>query len=155
VPFMNKIGGGSARRFGLSRRSQFYSCVTHTAVTTLNPADNKCYYPANYAATGTTAPQQQGPGCYSGGGTWGSEPNAGCCSCSGCPYSECIGCFGVSCYCYTSNWTFLGTVGGSCYAPYYITVNVTTYSCPVNNGIATLSGTTCVYPATYNATLMG
>lgn len=155
MPFISKIGGGSARRFGLSRRVQFYFCSAHTNVVTLNPADNKCYYPANYAATATTAPQTVGPGCYSGGGFWGSEPNAGCCSCAGCPYDGCIGCFSVYCNCYNSSWQFLGNVGGSCYAPYYTTQNVTTYSCPVNSGVATVSGTTCVYPATYNATLMG
>jgi len=153
MPFLNKVSGGSARKFGLSRRSAFWLCNTHPGVATLNNGDKKCYYPANYNATATTSQQQQGPACYSGGGTWGSEPNAGCCGCGGCPYEGCIGCFGVSCYCYTSNWTFLGTVGGWCYAPYYITVNVTTYSCPQNPGIATVSGTSCVYPSTYNATM--
>jgi hypothetical protein len=34
-------------------------------------------------------------------------------------------------------------------------VNVTTYSCPTHTGVATVSGTTCVYPASYNATLNG
>lgn len=155
MPFMNKIGGGSARKFGLTRRSIFYTCNTHSTVATLNTTDFRCYYPANYAATATTAPQQVGPGCYSGGTVWGSEPNAGCCSCAGCPFEGCIGCFSVHCNCYNSSWQFLGNVGGSCYAAYYTTQNVTTYSCPTHTGVATLSGTTCVYPASYNATLNG
>lgn len=155
MPFLNKVSGGSARKFGLSRRSQFYLCGVNTSIVTLNNADKKCYYPASYAATATTSQQQQGPGCYSGGGFWGSSPGAGCCSCSGCPYANCIGCFDVSCQCYSPSWVPLGNSSGSCYSPYYITVNVTTYSCPVNTGIATVSGTTCVYPATYDATLSG
>lgn len=155
MPFLNKVSGGSARKFGLSRRVQFYLCSVHTNVVTLNNSDKKCYYPADYSATATTSQQQQGPDCYSGGGFWGSSPGAGCCSCAGCPYEGCVGCFDVSCTCYNSSWQYIGNVGGSCYAPYYRTVNVTTYSCPQNSGIATVSGTTCVYPATYNATLSG
>lgn len=155
MPFMNKIGGGSARRFGLSRRSTFFTCNTHTAVVTLNNTDRRCYYPANYSATATTSQQQQGPACYSGGGVWGSSPGAGCCSCSPCPYANCNGCYDTSCTCYDYGWNPIGNSSGSCYSPYYITVNVTTYSCPTHTGIATVSGTTCVYPASYNATENG
>lgn len=155
MPYLNRIGGGSARKFGLSKGS--FKCLTNASIVTL-AADNRCYYPANYAATATTTTYscQQGPGCYSGGGAWGSEPNAGCCSCASCPYSNCVGCFSVYCTCYDPGWNPLGNVSGSCYQPYYITTTCssTTYSCPVNSGIATLSGTTCVYPASYNATLV-
>lgn len=151
MPFLNKVGGGSARKFGLSRRVQFYVCSTNTGITSLNPADNKCYYPANYGAS--SSQQQQGPACYSGGGTWGSNPGAGCCSCSACPYANCAGCFDVSCQCYNTSWQPIGNSSGSCYQPYYI--NTTVYSCPQNTSVATLSSTTCVYPATYNATLSG
>ena len=155
MPYLNRIGSGSARKFGLSKGA--FKCLVNGGITTLG-ADNRCYYPANYAATATTTSYscQQGPGCYSGGGTWGSEPNAGCCSCSGCPYANCVGCFGVSCNCYNSSWQYLGSTSGGCYQPYYITTTCssTSYSCPVNSGIASLSGTTCVYPASYNATLV-
>ena len=151
MPYINRISGGSARKFGLTRRSSFYLCGTHTAIVTLNNTDKKCYYPASYNAS--SSQQQQGPGCYSGGGYWGSDGvGAGCCSCAGCPYAGCVGCFGVSCTCYNASWQYIGNVGGSCYQPYYITVTV--YSCPVNTGIATVSGSTCVYPAAYNATLV-
>lgn len=51
MPFLNKVSGGSARKFGLSRRSTFYTCNTHTGIVTLNNTDRKCYYPANYSAT--------------------------------------------------------------------------------------------------------
>lgn len=153
MPFVSKIGGGSARKFGLTRRSIFYTCNTHTAVVTLNNTDRRCYYPANYAATATNFSYscQQGPGCYSGGGTWGSEPNAGCCWCNQ------GNCYGVSCTCYDANWNPIGNSGGGCYQPYYITTTCTgtNYSCPTNTGVATLSGTTCVYPASYNATVNG
>lgn len=155
MPFVSKIGGGSARRFGLTRRSTFFSCVNHPGVAVLNNSDKKCYYPANYAATATTTNQTVGPGCYSGGGHWGSEPNAGCCHCAGCPYANCVGCFSVHCQCYDYGWNPIGNVGGGCYAPYYTTQQVTNYSCPQNTGVATLSGQTCVYPATYNATEIG
>ena len=40
--------------------------------------------------------------------------------------------------------------GGYCY--YSCTGSTTTYSCPINTGVATLSGTTCVYPSNYAAT---
>jgi len=50
MPFLNRVSGGSARRFGFSRRSIIFTCNTHTAITTLNNSDKKCYYPANYAA---------------------------------------------------------------------------------------------------------
>jgi hypothetical protein len=154
MPFTNKIGGGSSRKFGLTRRSTFWLCNTHSGIAVLNNADKKCYYPANYAATATTT-QQQVQGCHSGGGAWGSDPStwSSCCSCSGCPYSNCIGCFSLGCQCYAPGWHPLGNTSGGCYAPYYITQNVTSYSCPVNSSAASLSGTTCVYPATYNATM--
>lgn len=48
MPFLNKISGGSARKFGLSKGS--FKCITHFGVATL-AADNRCYYPANYTAT--------------------------------------------------------------------------------------------------------
>jgi len=159
MPFISKIGGGSARKFGLTRRSTFFTCNTHTAVVTLNNTDRRCYYPANYAATASNYSYscQQGPGCYSGGGTWGTEPNAGCCYCNACPFANCVGCFGTGCNCYNSGWQFLGNGSGGCYNPYYITTTCTgtNYSCPTNTGVATLSGTTCVYPASYNATANG
>lgn len=149
MPYMNRMSGGSARKFGFTRRVGFYSCNTHTGIVTRNVNDNKCYYPSNYAATGTTSQQQQGPGCYSGGDNYSGN----CCTCGGCCASPCAGCWynGSGCTCYTPDWNPCGT-GASCYNAYYITVNVTTYSCPVNTGIATVSGTTCVYPAAYNAT---
>lgn len=152
MPFYNSIR--SIGPLGAGRRVKLggFKCLTHTNIVTFNPADNKCYYPASYAATATTTQQQQGPGCYSGGGAWGSSPGAGCCSCSACPFQNCIGCFDVSCLCYSPSWVPLGNGGGGCYQPYFINVNVTTYSCPVNTSIATVSGSTCVYPATYNAT---
>lgn len=90
MPFLSKVGGGSARRFGFSRRSIIYTCNTNTSMVTFNPSDRKCYYPAdyvatnnrtcpsggtlsgtncvypaNYGATGTSV--NSGPGCWSGG----------------------------------------------------------------------------------------
>lgn len=67
MPFLNKVSGGSARKFGLSRRSVFYTCNTNTAIVTLNNSDRKCYYPANYNATAT----QTGSYCPSGGSNCG------------------------------------------------------------------------------------
>ena len=154
MPFLSKIGGGSARRFGLTKSA--FKCLVNGGIVTLGP-DNKCYYPANYPATATNFTYScQVLGCHSGGGYWGSEPEAGCCSCAACPYENCVGCFSIYCQCYTPNWQPLGTTSGSCYAPYYATSTCTgtSYSCPVNTGVATVSGTTCVYPATYNATLV-
>lgn len=156
MPFLNKVSGGSARKFGLSRRSVFYTCNTHTGIVSLNNTDRKCYYPANYNATATTTSgtTQQGPGCYSGGDNYSGN----CCTCGGCCASPCAGCWynGSGCTCYTPDWQPCGT-GASCYGAYYINVPYTntTYSCPVNTGIATLSSTTCVYPAAYNATANG
>lgn len=150
MPYMNRVSGGSARKFGFTRRVGFYSCNTHTSITTLNNTDKKCYYPSNYSATATTTQQQQGPGCYSGGDNYGGT----CATCYGCCASPCAGCWysgGGGCTCYTPDWQPCG-VGAGTYGAYYINVNVTTYSCPVNSGIATVSGTTCVYPAAYNAT---
>lgn len=151
MPFLNKVGSGSARKFGLSRRIQFYTCNTNTAIVTLS--GTTCTYPANYAATATT--QQVGPGCYSGGFACGNSccsgygQAAGCsCDCSWCTGS-CDSCTGQNFgggNCGNQGWL-------SCYGAYY--VNQTTYSCPTNTGIATLSGTTCVYPASYSATLNG
>lgn len=152
MPFLNKVSGGSARRFGFSRRVAFYTCNTNTSLVTLNNADKKCYYPSNYAATATTT--QQGPGCYSGGVQCGNS----CVSCTG----QAAGC-GVQCngWCAgdCNSCTGINFGGGNCgnqgwqssYGAYYI--NVTTYSCPTNSSVVSLSGTTCVYPAAYNATL--
>ena len=152
MPFLNKRGSGSARRFGLSMRSVFYTCNTNTSIVTLT--GTTCVYPANYAATATTT--QQGPACYSGGAQCGNQ----CVSCTG----QAAGC-GVQCngWCSgsCSSCTGIDFGGGNCgnqgwqssYTAYYI--NVTTYSCPTNTSAVTLSGTTCVYPATYNATLNG
>ena len=156
MPYLNRISGASARKFGLSKGS--FRCLTNTSIVSL-ASDNRCYYPANYAATATTTNYscQQGPGCYSGGGFWGSDgAGAGCCSCASCPWPNCAGCFSVHCTCYDTGWNPLGNVGGSCYQPYYITTTCssTSYSCPVNSGVVSLSGTTCVYPASYNATLV-
>lgn len=154
MPFLNRVAGGSARKFGLSKGS--FRCLTHVGIATLNPADNRCYYPANYAATGTTSYYscQQGPGCYSGGESTGG----GCCSCGGCCANPCAGCWYSGhggCTCYDTGWNPCG-VGASCYSPYYITATCssTSYSCPTNSGIASLSGTTCVYPASYPASLV-
>jgi hypothetical protein len=47
MPYINRISGGSARKFGLTRRSSFYLCGTHTAIVTLNNTDKKCYYHHN------------------------------------------------------------------------------------------------------------
>lgn len=151
MPFFNSIR--SIGPLGAGRRVKLggFKCLTHTNIVTFNPADNKCYYPANYSATATSSPYQV-LGCHQGGGQWGSNPGAGCCSCSPCPYQNCAGCFDVSCTCYNYGWSPLGNSSSSCYQPYYATYYSTTYSCPVNTGIATVSGTTCVYPATYNAT---
>lgn len=152
MPYLNRIGGGSARKFGLSKGS--FRCLTNTSIVTL-AADNRCYYPANYNATATTTSYscQQGPGCYSGGDQYGGS----CCVCGGCCASPCAGCWfnGSGCTCYTPDWQPCGT-GASCYGAYYIntTCSSTSYSCPTNSGVATLSGTTCVYPASYNATLV-
>ena len=156
MPFLNKVSGGSARKFGLSRRSVFYTCNTHSGVVTLNNTDRKCYYPANYNATAT-------PGSFTGwacpggancGTTCYSHPVAGC-SCNGWCTCDCRqGCGGATgycggsgdCYCIdrpANQWS-----ASAVYSP-------TTYSCPTNSGVATVSGTTCVYPAAYNATENG
>lgn len=153
MPYLNRISGASARKFGLSKGS--FKCLTNTSIVTLG-ADNRCYYPANYSATATTTTYscQQGPGCYSGGDNYSGS----CCVCGSCCASPCAGCWynGYGgCTCYDTGWNPCG-VGASCYSAYYIntTCSSTSYSCPVNSGIATVSGTTCVYPATYNATLI-
>lgn len=149
MPYLNRIASGSARKFGLSKGS--FRCLTHTSIVSLG-SDNRCYYPANYAATATSYSCQQGPACYSGGGIWGSDPSTWnppqCCSCAQ------SNCYGLSCQCYDSNWNPIGNSSGGCYAPYYINTTCTSYSCPVNSSVATLSGTTCVYPASYNAALL-
>lgn len=155
MPYLNTIGGGSARKFGFTRRSQFYKCLADTSIVTLNINTLQCTYPPNYAATSFTYSCQQ-TGCWSGGGIWGSEPNAGCCGCEPCPFNNCVGCFSIYCTCYDPGWNPLGNVGQSpaCYQPYTITTTCTGYSCPTNSPPATLSGTTCVYPPTYTATLV-
>ena len=71
MPFLNKVSGGSARKFGLSRRSVFYTCNTNTAIVTLNNTDRKCYYPANYSATATPG-GFAGWSCPSGGSNCGT-----------------------------------------------------------------------------------
>ena len=140
MPFMNKIGGGSARRFGLSRRSVFYTCNTNTSLVTLNTTDRKCYYPSDYNATAWS--WQSGTSCYAGGA-----------NCSG----WCIGA-GQGCGCNCSNWcgpcdnaNLHRPEWGYAAAPTY----TTTYSCPTNSSVVTRSGTTCLYPAAYNATENG
>jgi len=64
MPFLNKVSGGSARRFGFSRRSIIFTCNTNTGIVTLNNADKKCYYPANYSANASYS-------CPSGGSVSG------------------------------------------------------------------------------------
>lgn len=173
MPFINKVGGGSGRRFGLSRRSVLYTCGTHTAVVTLNNTDKKCYYPANYsaavnytcngatatlsgttcirsnyAATATTT--QQGPACYSGGAQCGNscvscvDQAAGCgVQCNGWCAGDCNSCQGIN----FGNGNCGNQGWQSSYSAYYI--NVTSYSCPTGG---TVSGTTCINVPSYSAT---
>lgn len=157
MPFLSRIGGGTARKFGFTKGS--FKCLVNTGIVTLGP-DNKCYYPANYAATGTpfTYPCTV-TACWSGGGWgWGTDPGleGQCCYCAACPYENCLGCFGLSCTCYDPGYNPLGNTSGGCYAPYpaETTCEGISYSCPINTGVVTLSGTTCIYPATYDAVLV-
>lgn len=175
MPFLNKVSGGSGRKFGLSRRSVFYTCNTNTAIVTLNNTDRKCYYPASYVAavnytcngatatlSGTTcnranyaATASQGPlsgwSCPSGGTACGStcvgKPNSWC-SCSG----------WCDCDCNAGCGPYGGYTDGSgvsyCYgrpdwsygaSPVYST----NYSCPTGG---TVSGGTCINVPSYAAT---
>lgn len=156
MPFVSKIGGGSARRFGLSRRSVFYTCNTNTAIVTLNTTDRKCYYPSNYAATNN--PTFGGWFCQSGGANCGTQCcgkgspcNAGCCGwCTG----DCNYCGGHnSGYTDGSGVTYCTSRPDYCYTA--ATYNNNNYSCPTNGSIVSLSGSTCVYPAAYDATENG
>lgn len=138
MPFVNKLGGGSARRFGFTRRSVFYTCNTNTAIVTLS--GTTCNYPANYSATAWT--WQSGSYCPFGGA-----------NCSG----TCIGA-NQGCGCNCSNWC------GPCdnanlhrpewsYGAY--PTYTTTYSCPTNTSVVTLVSTSCNYPSAYAATENG
>jgi len=153
MPYLNTIGGGSARKFGFTRRSQFYKCLTDTSIVTLNLSTLQCTYPPNYAATSFTYPCSV-RACHSGGGPWGTDPSTNdlCCSCANNANGN--PCFGLVCQCYTSGWVPDGNSSGGCYEPYFATVNCTGYTCPTNSPPATVSGTTCVYPPTYSATLV-
>ena len=135
MAILNKLGSGSGRRFGLSRRNVVYVCNTNPTIVTLSGTN--CVYPANYAATAWT--WASGCSCYAGGAN---------CSC------WCIGA-DQGCGCNCSNWC------GPCetanlHRPEWgysaATTYTTTYSCPTNTSVVTRSGTTCVYPATYAAT---
>jgi len=155
MPYLNTIGGGSARKFGFTRRTQFYKCLTDTSIVTLNLSTLQCLYPPNYAATPFQY-QANVRACHNGGGPWGTDPSTfdSCCSCAPCPFPNCQGCFGLSCTCYDYSWNPIGNVSGGCYEPFYALVTLTGYACPTNSPPAALSGTTCVYPATYSATLV-
>jgi len=148
MPFFNSIRSIGPVGAGRRVKAGFFKCLVNPGIVTLNPADNKCYYPADYAATATQTPYQA-LGCWNGGDPYWSPGQ--CCSCSPGPAGS-IGCFGTGCQCYSSGWVFLGNSSSSCYSAYYTTQYQTTYSCPVNSGIATVSGSNCVYPAAYNAT---
>jgi len=157
MPYLNTIGGGSARKFGFTRRSQFYKCLSNTSIVTFNLNTLQCIYPPNYAATPFYYQCVQ-TGCWSGGGVWGTDPITYqsnpilCCSCL--PNANGNPCFGLGCQCYSAGWIPDGTSSGGCYQAYPATVTCTGYSCPTNSPPATLSGTTCVYPPTYSATLV-
>jgi len=166
MPFISKIGGGSARRFGLSRRSTFFTCNTHTAVVTLNNTDRKCYYPASYPAATTTHPGSFTGWSCSGAATCGTtclwHPTAGC-SCNGWCTCDCTqGCGGATGYCGGSGDCYcIDRPAGSWSASANYSATTYSHSCPTNSGIATTSAAsnqssgTCVYPATYNATENG
>lgn len=140
-----------------------YSCPTNTSVVTL--VGTTCTYPSSYAATANTC--TSGAGCWAGGtlingvcGEW--CPQGGAYSGGICIYDCGPGYGGGSvgpCECKQNGINTGNVIGGAVqcyygsseYMPY--SFSYTCYSCPTNSSIVSLSGSNCVYPANYAATL--